>query len=652
MRIGVFICHCGTNIAGMVDIPAVIEATGKLPHVALAQEYKYLCSDPGQTLIKKAIKEHVLEGVVVAACTPNMHESTFRKAVKEAGLNQYKLEIANIREYCSWVHDDPVEATEKAIKMVRSSVRKVMANEELYPAKVPVTKSCLVVGGGISGIQAALDVAEKGYEVHLVERTATIGGHMAQLSETFPTLDCSQCILTPKMVAVQQNPLIHLHTLSEVEDVSGYVGNFKVSIKKRARYVDEDKCTLCGDCEQVCPQVAPSEFDMGLKPRKAIHIPFPQAVPSSYVLDEGTCLGLRPLRCEKCRSVCEVEAIDYDMTDQLIDVDVGAIILATGFDVMPTEVFEEYGHGRYPDVITSLEFERILSSSGPTRGKIVRPSDGKVPQRVVFIQCVGSRDPEHHKPYCSKICCMYTAKHALLYKHQVHDGRAHVFYIDKRSAGKGYEEFVENAIESERLNYLRGKVSKVFEEDGEMVVWGVDTNGGRKVEVRADLVVLATAVVSRPETAHLAALMKAGTDAHGFLNEAHPKLRPVESLTSGVFLAGAAQAPKDIPESVGQASGAASKAVSIISQKKLEHEPTTAKVSDLDCSGCGVCESVCPYKAITIDENRNISMVNEVLCEGCGTCAASCPSGAMTMKNSSDGQIMSMIRAILGKEVA
>ncbi len=642
-KIGVFVCHCGKNIAGTVDVARVVEALTHYPGVVHAAPHEYMCSDPGQGVIKKAIQDHRLTGVVVAACSPSMHETTFRTAAEEAGLNPYLLEIANIREACSWVHDGP-ETTDKAIRITRAMVEKVKGNHPLSPIEVGHATKCLVIGGGISGIQAALDVANAGFEVLLVERSPSIGGRMAQLSETFPTLDCSQCILTPKMVEASRHPRIRLLAYSEVVEVTGYLGNYHVVIRKKPTFVDPEKCNLCGDCVAACPIRVPNEFDRGLSERAAIYVPFPQAVPSSYALDEANCLGLNPLRCSECSKVCEAKAIDYDMREELIEEDVGAIVLATGYDLYGKELMAEYGHGTVPDVIDSLEFERILSAGGPTKGEVRRPSDGKVPKEVVFIQCSGSRDPELHKSYCSKICCMYTAKHALLYRHNVHDGTAYVFYIDIRAGGKEYEEFVVRAMEDERILYLRGKVAKVFRDGDKVMVWGVDTLTGKRVEVAADLVVLAQAMVPSAGTGDVARKLRIACGGEGFLKEAHPKLRPLETLTAGIFLAGAAQGPKDIPEAVAQGSGTAAKAVAILSAPTLTHSPEVAEVNEDLCSGCAVCVPQCPYGAITPGD---VAEVNELLCEGCGTCVAACPSGAMVMKNQTGPQVERMIRAAL-----
>jgi len=644
-RIGVFVCHCGRNIAGTVDVENVTDEAARIPGVVFSTHYDYMCSDPGQEMVARAVRENRLNGVVVAACSPGMHEETFRQAAQSAGLNPYLVEMANIREQCSWVHRGQA-ATDKARRILATVVEKVKGNLPLEPAKMGHFDKCLVIGGGVAGIQAALDIANSGYEVLLVERSPSIGGRMAQLSETFPTLDCSQCILTPKMVEVDRHPNIRILSNSEVEEVSGFVGNWNVRIRKHATFVDQEKCNLCGDCVEACPVRVPNEFEEGLTDRAGIFIPFPQAVPSSYTLDLNACLGLAPLRCSECAEACEAGAINYDMQDELLEEEVGAIVVATGYELLPKERMGEYGYGEIPDVITGLEFERMASASGPTLGEVRRPSDGKVPKEVVFIQCSGSRDPELYKPYCSKVCCMYTAKHALLYQHSVPDGQAYVFYIDIRAGGKGYEEFVQRVMEEDRVLYLRGKVAKVFQDGDKVMVWGADTLTGQRVEVAADLVVLAQAITPSAGIVELARKLRVSVDEHGFLKEAHPKLRPLEALAAGVFLAGAAQGPKDIPDSVSQGSGAAAKAVRLLSAPELVHSPEVAEVAEDLCAACGICAPQCPYEAITVEDTAE---VNEMLCEGCGTCVAACPSGAMNLRNLADPQVMAMLRAALNE---
>jgi len=648
-RLGVFVCHCGLNISDTVDVKKVVEIISKNQNVAYAVDYTYMCSDPGQEIIKSSIKEKKLDGVIVAACSPTLHEITFRNAIATAGLNPYQFENANIREQCSWVHKDKNIATEKAVEIIKSMIEKLKLNQSLTTINIPITKKALVIGGGISGMQAALDIANSGFEVILVEKTSSIGGRMSQLSETFPTLDCASCILTPKTVEVGHHPKIKLLTYSEVEEVEGYLGNFTVKIKKKASYVDWDKCTGCCLCSEYCPMKVSSEFDRNMGTRKAIYIPFPQAVPKKPVIDSKNCIYFNTGKCRLCDKKCPTGAIDFDQKETIIEENVGVIIVATGFDLLSKEKIGEYGYGKYKDVIDGLQFERLLSASGPTAGKIKRPSDGKIPKEVVFVQCVGSRDPEHGMPYCSKICCMYTAKHALLYKHAVHDGQAYVFYIDIRSAGKGYEEFVQRAIEDEEIIYLRGKVSRIFQDsgqDGKLIVWGVDTLTGKKIEISADMVVLAMAAVPNVGVKELAKKLKISTDAHGFITEAHPKLRPVETLTAGIFLTGCAQAPKDIPETVAQASGAAARAITILSKPELEMDPQISTVDEEICTGCGVCVEVCAYKARELNEIKKIAEVNEALCIGCGACISACPSNASIHKNYTKEQILRMIEEV------
>ncbi|HOC78379.1 MAG TPA: CoB--CoM heterodisulfide reductase iron-sulfur subunit A family protein [Methanofastidiosum sp.] len=652
-RVGVFVCHCGSNIAGTVDVEKVAQEISKMEGVAYAGTYIYMCSDPGQKLMRETIEKEKLDRVVVAACSPTLHEKTFRTNSKNAGLNPYQCEISNIREHCSWVHEDKKKATEKAIKITKSIVEKVKNDISLTDIEVPITKKAIVIGGGVSGIQAALDIANGGYKTYLIEKDSSIGGKMAKLSETFPTLDCSQCILTPKMVEAANHPDIELMTYSEVDSVSGYVGNFKVKVKKKPTSVNWDLCTGCGDCYNKCPAKVPSEFQEGLSKRAAIYIPFPQAVPNKPVIDRENCLYYQKGICKICEKVCKIGAIDFDMKEDIVEIDAGAIVVATGYQEYPLENLTEYGGGKYPNVISGLKFERLLSASGPTGGQIVRPSDGKAVKDVVFVQCAGSRDIEEHKPYCSKICCMYTAKHAMLFKHKVHDGNAYVFYIDVRTAGKDYEEFYYRTTEEDHALYTRGKVSKIFEDGEKVVVWGVDTLTGKKVEVKADLAVLAMAIEPSAEIKELQQKLKISIDENGFLKEAHPKLRPVESMTSGIFFAGAAQGPKDIPESVSQAGAAASKVLSMFSSNMLHKEPLICEIDEDVCSGCGVCIALCPYGAleaeITTKEGKEVkrSKLNEALCQGCGTCSSACPSGAATMRNDETKNMFKMIEVIL-----
>ncbi len=663
-RIGVFICWCGENIARNVDVQGAADAVALLPGVRCALTAKYMCSEPGQGLIRQKIREERLDGVVVASCSPHMHLRTFRNAAQREGLNPYLVEMANIREHCSWVHHDKAQATAKAVELIRMAVAKVRCDHALAPVRIPVTRRVLVVGGGVAGIQAALDVAEAGHEVVVVEREPSIGGKMAGLSETFPTLDCSQCILTPRMVDVGQHPRITLHTCSEVEAVQGYVGNFKVTVRKKARYVDIDKCTGCGQCWNACPSKKnPSAFDFGMGTRTAIYVPFPQAVPARPVIDPAACLRLSKGKCGICAKKCQAGAIDFDDQDRQIIEEVGAIVVATGYRLYdigrreadaPTAGYGEYGYGRYRDVIDSLQFERLVSASGPTGGEIRRPSDGATPKTVVFISCVGSRDDAKGLTYCSKVCCMVNAKHTMLYKHKVHDGQAHVFYMDIRAGGKNYDEFVRRAIQQDGAQYHRGRVSKITEENGKLIVRGVDTLAGVPLAIEADLVVLAAAMCPAEGVQALAQKLNVGYDQYGFLSESHPKLRPVETNAAGVFVCGACQGPKDIPESVAQASAVAGKVLGMFSRQELTREPEIARVNEPTCAACFACVRTCPCTAIERAEIRDrggrlvkrTARVNPGLCMGCGTCVAVCPSKSVDLEGFTEQQVYAMVESL------
>ncbi len=654
-RIGVFVCQCGNNIASTVDTKKVAEEIKKLPGVVYTCDYKFMCSSPGQEMLKNTIKKEGLDGVIVSACSPHMHEKTFRKASVAAGLNPYRCEITNIREQCSWVHHDNTKktGTVKSIDLTRMTLERLKKNKPLDTISIPVEKKALVIGGGIAGIQAALDIADGGREVILVEKEPSIGGNMARLSETFPTMDCSQCILTPKMVEAELNENITIYTWSEVENVDGYIGNFTVQIRKKAKYVDESLCTGCGECMEKCPFKADSEFEMGLSKRKVIYTPFPQSVPNIPVLDAAKCPKIQKDKCGVCAIVCGPKAIDYKQEDQIVTVAVGAIVVATGYELMPNSRFGEFGYGKIKDVISGLQFERLASSSGPTGGGIKRPSDGQTPKNVVFIQCTGSRDEKRGVAYCSKICCMYTAKHTMLYRHKVHDGQAYVFYMDIRSGGKRYEEFVRRAIENDGAMYLRGRVSRVYERNGKVIVQGADTLSGSQVEIEADMVVLATAMVSRNGADNLAQKLGIGYDKYKFYNEYHPKLRPVETVTAGIYLAGTCMGPMDIPESVNMGSAVAGKVLGMFSSDEMAREPIIAFVNKATCNACWDCLNACPYSAIEKEDVKDrhgnviswLARVNEGVCQGCGVCVAACRSKCIDLKGYTDEQVYAAINA-------
>ncbi len=659
-RIGVFVCWCGSNIAATVDVEAVSEALKSEPGVVFSTNYQYMCSEAGQNMIKDAIKEYNLTGVVICSCSPRMHEATFRKTVQAAGINPYMVEIANIREQCSWIHKDKQTGTEKAIILGKAAIAKVHLNAPLTAGESPVVKRALVIGGGIAGIQTALDIAEAGFDVDIVETKPTIGGKMTQIDKTFPTLDCAACILTPKMVDCAQNEKIHIYSYSEVTAVKGFVGNFTVSIKKKARYVDTTKCTGCGVCTEKCPvKNVPNEFNLGMNNRRAIYIPFAQAVPKVATIDADYCNMLKNGKCGVCSKVCTAGAIDYKQQDEIIEEKYGAIVAATGFNPIKLDNFDEFAYSQSKDVITSLEFERLTNAAGPTSGQLLRPSDGKHPHTIVFVQCVGSRDTSGcGKPYCSKICCMYTAKHAMLTREKYPDTDVYVFYIDVRTPGKNFDEFYRRAVEDYNVHYIKGMVGKVAPRaDGTLDVQASDLISNEQLHISADLVVLAAAIEPDKSARPLATMLTASMDTNDFFTEAHAKLRPVESPTAGVFLSGTCQGPKDIPETVSQASAAAAKVIGLLCKDKLTCNPCVAHSDEMLCNGCSSCEKVCPYGAITYSDKefrmpdrttaiRRVAAVNEAVCQGCGACTVACPSGAMDLKGFSNKQIMAEVDAI------
>jgi Heterodisulfide reductase, subunit A and related polyferredoxins len=661
-RIGVFVCHCGTNIAGTVDVKAVAEALGKENGVVYSTDYTYMCSASGQQLISEAIKEKNLTGVVVCSCSPRMHENTFRKCAERSGINPYMLEIANIREQDSWICKDMPTATAKAVALGKAAVAKVTLNAPLTAGETPVTKRALVIGGGIAGIQTALDIAEAGFPVDIVETKPTIGGKMAQLDKTFPTLDCAACILTPRMVECGQHENIRILSYSEVTQVKGFVGNFTVTIKRKARYVDETKCTGCGECTEKCPQKkVPNEFNMNLDNRHAIYIPFAQAVPKVATIDPDYCMKLKDGKCGVCSIVCQAKAIDYTAKDTFIEEKYGAVVVATGYNPIDLSKYNEFAYAESRDVVSSLEFERLMNAAGPTGGTLLRPSDGKHPKTIVFVQCVGSRcsaDAEKGHEYCSKICCMYTAKHAILTRDHYPDTECYVFYIDVRTPGKNFDEFYRRAVEQYGVHYIKGMVGKVTPQaDGTLDVQGSDLIMDKQVHIKADMVVLAASIEADKTARPLATMLTASMDTNDFFTEAHPKLRPVESPTAGVYLSGCCQGPKDIPDTVAQASAAASKVIGLLVKDKLKNNPCVAESNEDMCNGCSQCENVCPYGAITYIQKdfrgpnrttvtRRVAQVNPAVCQGCGACTVTCPSGAMDLKGFTNKEIMAEVDAI------
>jgi heterodisulfide reductase subunit A len=653
LKIGVYICDCGINIAAKVNVAESIEFAKTLPHVTVAREYKFMCSDPGQDLIKQDIRDGRINRVVVASCSPLMHEATFRRATSEGGLNQYYFQMANIREHVSWVTVDKKAATEKAKALIAAAVRRVALHQPLERSRVPVNSSVLVVGGGIAGIHAALTMADAGKKVYLVEREPTIGGHMAQFDKTFPTLDCAACILTPKMSQVRSHPNITLWTYSEVSEVSGYVGNFKVKVKRLPRYVIEELCVGCSACIEACvfkKPAFPNKFDEGLGKRKPVYMPFPQATPSVVLIDANTCSELKTGKCKKlCVTACERNAIDFTQKEEIKEIDVGAIILATGYKAFDSKRIPRYGYGKYPNVYSSLEIERLVNASGPTGGEIVM-KNGQKPKSVGIIHCVGSRDENTNK-YCSRVCCMYSLKLAHLIKERT-GAEVYDFYIDMRTPGKGYEEFYDKLMK-EGVHFIRGRVAEVNdwamtpEEEGKLVIRAEDTLIGIVRRIPVDMVVLANGLEPQNDAEDVRRLFNISCSKEGWFLERHPKLAPVSTFTDGIFLAGACQGPKDIPDTVAQAGAASAEALALVDKGYVELEPNTAFLKDELCSGCRTCVPLCPYSALGFNNEKKIAVLNGALCKGCGTCVAACPSGALQQNLFTDEEIFQEIEGVM-----
>lgn len=653
MRVGFYICHCGTNIANVIDVNAVAAYAGTLPGVAIAREYKYMCSDPGQEMIGQDIRELKLNRVVVAACSPLLHEPTFRGACARAGLNPFHFQMVNIREHNAWVHEDHAEATAKAMDQVRAAIERVKHSKPLERRRVPVNPAALIVGGGIAGIHAALKLANAGKKVYLVEKDLTIGGHMAKFDKTFPTLDCAACILTPKMSAVREHPNITLWTYSEVTQVDGYVGNFKVKVRRKPRYVDEELCVGCLECINACTfknAKFDDEFNAGVGKRKPIHIPFPQAVPQIVAIDPETCLKFKTGKCKSpCETICDRKAIDFTQQETIEEIEVGGIIVSTGYKVFDATRLPHYGYGKFPNVYTALEVERLVTASGPTGGQI-ELRDGSKPKSVGIIHCVGSRDKKTNR-WCSRVCCMYSLKLAHLIKERT---GAHVynFYIDMRTPGKGYEEFYDKLLE-EGVQFIRGRVAEVTdwtltpEEEGKLVLRVEDTLAGFVRRIPVDMVVLSVGLEPAADADAVRRMLHISCSSEGFYLERHPKLAPVETASDGIFLAGCCQAPKDIPDTVAQAGAAAAEALALIDKGYVEMEPNTAHITEEECSGCKSCVALCPFTAISFITEKKKAEINEALCKGCGTCVASCPSGSIVQNLFDDPQIFSEIEEML-----
>ncbi len=645
-RVGVYVCHCGTNIAGYLDVEKLTEYAQSLDSVVIARHYTFMCSNPGQDLIKDDIKKLGLNRILVCSCSPNLHMRTFRDACSATGLNPHLCEMATIREHCSWVHShDEDAATEKAMALVAAGVSRVLYRDPLEQKFAPVKKDTLVVGGGVAGIQTALEIARSEHKVFVVEREPSIGGRMVQLGKTFPYLEPAVGILAPRMEELAANEYVELLTYSEVSELAGYIGNFTATINRKAKSVDAAKCDGCGDCWEKCPVSVTDEFNRGLSQRKAIYRMFPQAVPGTPVIDRANCSHFNGGDCTICQNVCPKKAIDYGQADEQLEMEAAAVIVATGYDTFDPTPIAHYGYGRFDNVYTSAEVERLLSGNGPTGGEVVLRDDS-TPQSVAIIHCVGSRDTNYHE-YCSRLCCMYSLKYARLLKEKL-GADVYQMYIDMRCFGKGHEEFYKKASD-EGVNFIRGKVGQVTditqddEEKGKLIVICEDTLLGSMIRVPVDMVILSVAIEARADASELARKFLLGRSADGFFMERHPKMDPVGTMLDGVFAVGCCQGPKDIVDTVSQATGAAARAVEMISKGRVAMEAATALVDEEVCSGCGYCEAVCAYNAVEVDPVTKLAMVNEAICKGCGACAVNCPSKAMQLKNFSPQQLLDVI---------
>ncbi len=666
-KVGVYVCHCGSNIGGVIDVESVRKHAETLEDVTVSRENLFMCSDPGQEIIRQDIKNGLVDKVVVAACTPRTHEPIFRKVLEGEGLNKFFFEMANIRDQDSWVHaDDHDGATAKAKKIVDSAVAKarhLMPLEEKY---VDVTQAALVIGGGVAGIFSALELANMGHKVYLVEKEPSIGGVMAQLDKTFPTNDCSACILTPVMVDAGTHPNIEMLTYSEIESVEGYIGNFEVKIKKKQSYVDWKKCTGCGDCADACPVRTPNEYNAGLDNRSAAYIHFPQAVPKKAVIDMGACIncGGRKIGSETrlskktgkpvlapCERACPAGAIDrskaVDPNGEIIDVKVGTIVIATGYKVMEKENFKSLAPDS-PNVLTALQLERLISATGPTGGKFLRPSDNEKPKTISFLSCIGSRDENFHT-HCSRVCCMYMIKQAKLLKEKYPDLNIYMHFMDIRTPGKDFDEYYTGALDM-GIRIVRGRVGGIDMLPGDRLkVMGYDADLAQNIEIDADLVVLATAIELQDDIKPLAQKLSLTLDGSGFFKELHPKLKPVETPVEGVFLAGCCQGPKDIPDTVAQAKGAAAAAAVPLAQGRVKIDPAISEIDRDKCSGCGICEPLCPYGAISMSAfngGHTRALIEMTQCKGCGVCTTACPSAAIELHGYSESQIVAQIEAL------
>ena len=644
-RIGVFVCHCGHNIAGAVDVAQVADYAKNLPNVVKAEHYMFMCSKPGVQMVKDSIRENGVNRTVVASCSKNQHGKTFAKAIAEEGINKHKHQQVNVREYCSWVHKkDEEKATAKALRLVEAGVNRARKLEDVETRRISTTKAALVIGAGIAGLRAANDLAELGIPVFLVEKNSTIGGHMTQLNKTFPTLECPQCSISPLTNGVANHPLVELYTNAQIKKIDGSLGNFEVDIEIKPRYV-KDNCTSCGECSLHCPVEVPSEWDKGMSMRNAIYKAYPQAIPATFVSDKKSCI-----ECNTCINICPVQAVDFSMESETKTVKVGSIVVAAGYkEYDPTEIEPyHYGQDGYEDVITQLKLERMMSPTSLTNSEVLRPSDGRLPKSIVMIQCVGSRNEQVGNKYCTGVCCKFAIKNARIVKEMYPDTDVTICYIDIRTPGLNFEEMYQSAQEV-GVRFIRGRPSEIVKDPitGELKVIVEDTLSMTPLQLNAEMVVLSAAMVPPEGIGPLGSKLKVLRSKEGFLKEFHIKMNPTLSSKGGIFLAGTIQGPKDISETVAHAGSAAALAAAPLVKGYIEKEMLVPSIDYDLCINCGMCKTICAPAAIDIDENGRPT-INEIACRSCGMCMPSCPTAAIQLINFTDDQLYDEIIAVSG----